>query len=57
VGALLKDPSVPGLILFLILAGFVYATGKVEEEENLDWFGDVYRAYIKRTKMLIPFLI
>jgi len=57
VGAFLKDPSFLGLILFLILVGFVFVTGKIEEDENIDRFGEEYRAYMETTKMFIPFLI
>jgi protein-S-isoprenylcysteine O-methyltransferase Ste14 len=56
-GAFLKDPSVLGLLLSVILAGFVFLTGKVEEAENLGRFGEQYRAYMKTTKMFIPFLV
>jgi protein-S-isoprenylcysteine O-methyltransferase Ste14 len=57
VGAFLKDPSFLGLILFLLLVGFVFVTGKIEEDENIDRFGEEYRAYMETTKMFIPFLI
>jgi protein-S-isoprenylcysteine O-methyltransferase Ste14 len=57
VGAFLKNPSFLGLILLLILAGFVFATGRIEEYENIDRFGEEYRAYMETTKMFIPFLI
>jgi protein-S-isoprenylcysteine O-methyltransferase Ste14 len=56
VGAFLKDPSFPGLLLFIILFFFVYATGRVEERDNLKKFGSAYRLYMKKTKMYIPFL-
>ena len=57
VGAFLKNPSFLGLILFFILAGFAYWTGKIEEEENIAKFGEEYRTYMESTKMFIPFLI
>jgi protein-S-isoprenylcysteine O-methyltransferase Ste14 len=57
VGAFLKNPSFLGLILLLILTGFVFATGKIEEYENIDRFGEEYRAYMETTKMFVPFLI
>ena len=57
IGAFLKDPSFFGLILFLILVGFIFMTGKIEETENIDRFGDEYRTYAETTKMFIPFLI
>ncbi len=55
-GAFLKDPSLPGGILILATCAFVTATAKVEEAENLDKFGADYAAYMRTTKMFIPFL-
>lgn len=57
VGAFLKDPSLVGGSLFLLLALFVYATGRVEERDNLARFGRVYREYMARTKMFVPYVI
>lgn len=57
VGAFLKDPSFLGLILFFILTGFAYWTGRIEEEENIAKFGEEYRTYMESTKMFIPYLI
>lgn len=57
IGAFLKHPSFLGLILFLILVSFVFVTGKIEEDGNINRFGDEYRAYMETTKMFIPFLI
>jgi protein-S-isoprenylcysteine O-methyltransferase Ste14 len=55
-GAFLKKPSVPGLLIFLVLGGFAYVTARVEEAENIMRFGPEYLSYIKRTKMFIPFI-
>jgi len=57
IGAFLKDPSFLGLTVFLILICFVFITAKIEEGENIEKFGDEYRAYMDTTKMFIPFLI
>ena len=57
VGAFLKEPSYLGLLLFLILAGFVFWTGKVEEDESLKKSDEQYCVYMETTKMFIPFLI
>jgi protein-S-isoprenylcysteine O-methyltransferase Ste14 len=35
---------------------FLLATAKVEESENVRYFGTAYAEYMKRTKMFIPFL-
>ena len=55
-GAFLKDPSLPGVILALAASAFLVVTARVEEAENLDKFGAEYAAYMKTTKMFIPFL-
>lgn len=57
VGAFLKTPSFLGLIVLLMVAGFVFMTGKIEEDENMKRFGEKYRTYMETTKMFIPFLI
>ncbi len=56
VGAFLKDPSLPGIIILLLIFSFTFATAKVEENENIERFGETYRAYMEQTKMFIPFL-
>ena len=56
-GALLKDPSLSGLLLFALLVAFAFRTAQVEEGHNLERFGQAYRDYILRTKMFIPFLV
>jgi protein-S-isoprenylcysteine O-methyltransferase Ste14 len=40
----------------MFTTGFLIATAKVEEQENLAKFGDEYVDYIKKSKMLIPVL-
>ena len=57
VGAFLKDPSTPGLLLLALLIGFAFRTAQVEEGDNLERFGQAYRDYMLRTKMFIPFLV
>jgi protein-S-isoprenylcysteine O-methyltransferase Ste14 len=32
-------------------------TARVEEKDNIERFGDEYLAYMKTTKMFLPFLI
>jgi protein-S-isoprenylcysteine O-methyltransferase Ste14 len=48
----------PIWLLIMILAGvyFIYSA-KVEEKMMLNQFPDQYPAYMKRTKMLIPFIL
>lgn len=56
VGAFLKNPTWPGLLLLLVLGGFVYMTARIEEAENVATFGAEYQAYLKTTKMFFPLL-
>jgi protein-S-isoprenylcysteine O-methyltransferase Ste14 len=55
-GIFFKAPSGLGLLLLLAAVLFLFATARVEEEENLRYFGEQYRAYMRQTKMFIPFL-
>jgi protein-S-isoprenylcysteine O-methyltransferase Ste14 len=55
-GALLKHPAWQSLVLALWVSAFLIATAKIEERENLRFFGHDYRAYCERSKMFIPFL-
>ncbi len=55
-GVFFKDPSLLGGILAVAATAFLAATAKVEEVENLQKFGAEYAAYMKTTRMFIPFL-
>ncbi len=57
VGAFLKAPSVLGFLFFTFSFIFFFVTAKVEEEDNIKRFGDEYLAYMKTTRMFLPFLI
>jgi protein-S-isoprenylcysteine O-methyltransferase Ste14 len=57
IGAFLKAPSVLGFLLFTFVFIFAFMTAKVEEEYNIEKFGDEYLEYKKITKMFVPFLI
>jgi len=56
VGAFLKAPSTLGFLLFACVFIFVFVTAKVEEKDNIKRFGDEYLAYMKKTRMFLPFL-
>jgi protein-S-isoprenylcysteine O-methyltransferase Ste14 len=45
-----------GVALVLAATGFLAATARIEERENVKFFGPTYEAYMKRTKMFIPFV-
>jgi protein-S-isoprenylcysteine O-methyltransferase Ste14 len=55
-GAFLKQPSWTGVCLAGIATFFLTLTARTEEVENMRYFGDAYRNYIRWTKMFIPFL-
>ncbi len=56
-GVFFKNPSLLSAVLVLVASGFLVATAKAEEAENLQKFGADYAGYMKITKMFIPFLI
>jgi protein-S-isoprenylcysteine O-methyltransferase Ste14 len=51
-----KAPSWLGGLLALAATLFLVATARVEETENLRFFGEAYREYMQQTKMFIPFV-
>lgn len=55
-GVFFKNPSIPGGILAGVTSIFLIMTARIEEAENLHRFGNDYTAYMKKTKMFIPFL-
>lgn len=51
-----KNPTL-SLILFALLSSFfLYITSRFDEKECINYFGDKYKNYMKRTKMFIPFI-
>ncbi len=55
-GVFFKNPSWAGICLTLGATAFLVATARVEEAENLLYFGPAYREYMRRTKMFVPYL-
>jgi len=56
-GVFFKHPSWTSSGLALAAVAFLVATAKVEERENLRYFGPAYQVYMQHTKMFIPLLI
>lgn len=56
-GILLKHFTFFLLIVAVITTIFFIATMKVEEKENIAFFGDKYLDYMKRSKMFIPLIL
>ncbi len=55
-GVFLKSPSPEGGALAVLATLFLTATARVEETENIRYFGAAYREYMAQTRMFIPFL-
>lgn len=55
-GVFFKSPSWIGVVLALGASLFLVLTAKIEEKENVRYFGEAYRAYQEQTKMFVPFL-
>lgn len=55
-GVFFKHPSWVGASLAMITTLFLTMTAKIEEAENIRFFGAAYQSYMKQTKMFVPFL-
>jgi len=55
-GIFFKSPSWPDAGLVALCTFFLTVTARMEEVENIKYFGDEYTEYMKRTRMFIPFL-
>lgn len=55
-GIMFKDPGIWQLTAGAVNAIAVYITARIEEKEMLPRFGEQYTAYMKGTKMFIPFI-
>lgn len=56
-GAVLKHITPLTFCLVLFVTGFLIAAARVEERENISFFGSAYAEYMKRTKMFVPWLL
>ncbi len=55
-GMFFKSPSLLDAGLALLCTLFLTVTARVEEQENINYFGNEYVEYKKRSKMFIPFI-
>jgi protein-S-isoprenylcysteine O-methyltransferase Ste14 len=55
-GAVFKNISVVTILLSVLIILFLVLTAKVEEKENINFFGNSYSEYMKETKMFIPYI-
>ncbi|MDT8402774.1 MAG: isoprenylcysteine carboxylmethyltransferase family protein [Bacteroidales bacterium] len=56
-GILLKNITLQLLIISTFSTVFLIITAIIDEKECIDYFGDAYRLYMKRTRMFVPFLL
>ncbi len=57
IGILLKDPGPAQIALGVINLLAIWLTAIIEEKEMIARFGDLYRIYMKETKMFIPYVL
>lgn len=55
-GTLFKNISVLTILLAVSIIIFLVLTAKVEEKENIIFFGHPYEDYMKKTRMFIPYI-
>ncbi|MBI5031632.1 MAG: isoprenylcysteine carboxylmethyltransferase family protein [Chloroflexi bacterium] len=55
-GAFLKQISLASVVLVLAASLFLFATARVEEDENVTKFGRAYVEYMQSTKRFVPFV-
>ena len=54
-GVFFKNPSWAACGLAVGATAFLLATARTEEAENVRYFGSAYQAYMRQTKMFIPY--
>jgi protein-S-isoprenylcysteine O-methyltransferase Ste14 len=55
-GIFFKGPTLLAGGLAAAATGLLYATARADEAASVRYFGPAYQAYMKRTKMFIPFV-
>ena len=55
-GTFFKMPSWPGGVLAAAATVFLIVTAKIEEKENIKFFGPEYKDYMKQTRMFVPYI-
>jgi len=56
-GIFFKAPTAIDACLVLAASVFLVATARIEEGENLAFFGEAYAEYMKRSRMFIPWVL
>lgn len=55
-GIFFKNMNIVGLIVATFSSVLLFITGKMDERENIAYFGEKYVDYMKRSKMFIPYV-
>jgi protein-S-isoprenylcysteine O-methyltransferase Ste14 len=55
-GALLKNIGPEETVITLLVSLLLFLTARMEERENVDFFGEDYTDYMKGTRMFIPYI-
>ena len=56
-GIVFKQPTILTVTLGAATSAALLATARIEEVENIAYFGSQYRDYMMRSKMFIPFIL
>lgn len=56
-GAFLKHVTLSNIVLVFTVSGLLIVVAKVEERENVQYFGRAYEDYMQHTKMFVPWLL
>ncbi|HOW30982.1 MAG TPA: isoprenylcysteine carboxylmethyltransferase family protein, partial [Bacteroidales bacterium] len=56
-GVLLKHPTTQLIVVASVTTLFYFLTARKDELECIAYFGEKYSAYMKRSKMFIPFVV
>jgi protein-S-isoprenylcysteine O-methyltransferase Ste14 len=56
-GTMCKNIYFFSVLLTILIVIFLILTAKVEEKENIKFFGNSYTDYMKHTKMFIPYIL
>jgi len=56
-GILLRNVEISLLLVALLGTLTCITAALIEERENIEYFGDSYREYMRRSKRFIPFLL
>ncbi|MFB6318813.1 methyltransferase family protein [Saccharicrinis sp. FJH54] len=56
-GLLLKNITMPLLLIAVAATVFMYITTLFEEKESIKYFGEKYKTYMKKTRRFIPFIL